>query len=236
MRLPGFALAALLALILSLGLDACQNVATYTQPTVVRVIDASYKAPAINVNLDGSLFAANICPGAITPYAILPAKVGVLITVTPATGGTPLISANGSFLAGQQRSILLTDNGLTPTTYAVSFLDDRRTAATTGQSEFRFINQGLKAGPVDIYIVPDGVTLANAIPVVTNLAPGLVSSCISFPSQSVNFIFTAPSSTTAKYTSPAISLNGGEVRTALIMDTKLTTNPPVTVFIGSGVN
>ena len=236
LRLPGIAVVALLALVLSFGLAACQNVATYTQPTVVRVIDASYNAPAINVNLDGSLFAANIGQGAITPYAILPAKVGALITVTPAAGGAPLISANGSFLAGQQRSILITDNALTPAAYSITFLDDQRTVAATGQSAFRFINQGVKAGPVDIYIVPDGVTLANAAPVVTNLAPGAVSSYIGFPSQSVNLILTAPGAATAKYTSPAINLTGGEVRTVLIMDTKLTTSPPVTVFIGSDVN
>ncbi len=236
LRLPGFAIAALLALILSFGLVACQNVATYTQPTVVRVIDASYKAPAVNVNLDSSLFAANIGQGAITPYAILPAKVGALITVTPAAGGASLISANGSFLAGQQRTILVTDNALTPGAYSITFLDDQKTAAAAGQSAFRFINQVLKAGPMDIYIVPDGVTLANAIPVVTNLAPGAVSSYISFPSQSVDLILTAPGATTAKYTSPAINLTGGEVRTALIMDTQLTTDPPVKVFIGSDVN
>lgn len=236
LRLLGFAVAALLALVCSVGLVACQNVATYTQPTVVRVIDGSYKAPAVNVNLDGSLFAANIGQGAITPYAILPAKVGALITVTPAAGGAPLLSANGSFLAGQQRSILITDNVLTPGAYNIAFLDDQRTAAATGQSAFRFINLGLKAGPADIYIVPRGVTLANAIPVVTNLAPGAVSGYVSFPSQSVNLIITAPGDTTARYTSPAINLTGGEVRTVLIMDTKLTTSPPVTVFIGSDVN
>lgn len=236
LRLPGFAVVALLALVLSFGLVACQNVATYTQPTVVRVIDASYKAPAVNVNLDGSLFAANIGQGAITPYAILPAKAGALITVTPAAGGAPLISANGSFLAGQQRSILITDSAGAPAAYSITFLDDQRTVAATGQSAFRFINQGIKAGSLDIYIVPDGITLANAVPVVTNLAPGAVSSYISFPSQSVDIIIAAPGGTTAKYTSPAINLTGGEVRTVLIMDTKLTTSPPVTVFIGSDVN
>lgn len=236
LRLPAFVIALLLAFVLSIGLVACQNVATYTQPTVVRVIDASYKAPAVNVNLDSSLFAANIGQGAITPYAILPAKVGALITVTPAAGGAPLISASGSFLPGQQRSILITDNAFIAGAYNIAFLDDQRTASATGQSAFRFINQGLKAGSMDIYIIPDGVTLANAIPVVTNLAPGTVSNYISFLSQPVNLVITAPGATTAKYTSPAISLTGGEVRTVLIMDTKLTTSPPVAVFIGSDVN
>ncbi len=39
--LPGLAIAAVLALVLAASLSGCTNVATYTQPTLVRVIDAS---------------------------------------------------------------------------------------------------------------------------------------------------------------------------------------------------
>ena len=173
LRLPGFALAALLSLALSCGLAACERVAVYTQPTVVRVIDASYAAAAINVNIDGALFAANIGQGTFTNYGTLTAKSGALITVAPVAGGVPLISTNNSLLPGQQHSILITDNGLTPATYSITLLDDQRTAAAASHSAFRFINQGLKAGAVDIYMVPNGVTLANAVPVVAQLARGL---------------------------------------------------------------
>ena len=236
LSLPGFALAALLSLVLSCGLVSCERVDTYTQPSVVRVIDASYASSAVNVNLDGALIAANIGGGAFTNYGTLTAKSGALISVAPATGGAVLISTNTALLPGQQHSILITDNGLTPATYSIALLDDQRTAAASGHSAFRFINQGLKSGAVDIYMVPNGVTLANAVPVVTNLAAGSVTGYISFISQSVNVIVTAAGTTTVKYTSLAFNLTGGEVRTALIMDTQLTTAPPVTVFFGSDVN
>lgn len=234
-RLPGFALAALLSLVLSCVLTSCQHVDTYTQPAVVRVIDASYTAPAVNVNLDGALFAANIAPGAFTNYGTLTAKSGALISVAPASGGAILISSNNTLLPGQQHSILLSD-GPAPATYNISLLDDQRTAAASGNSAFRFINQGIKTGAVDIYMVPTGVALANAVPVVTNLTAGSVTGYVNFMSQGVNMIVTAAGTSTVKYTSPAINLIGGEVRTALIMDTQLTTNPMVTVFMGSDVN
>jgi Domain of unknown function (DUF4397) len=236
LNLPELAMAALLSLVLACGLSACQNVATYTQPTVVRVIDASYMAPAINVNLDGTLFAANIGQGTFTNYATLAGRSGALIAVTPVAGGAPLISTNGTFLPGQQYSILLTDNGQTPATYSISFLNDQRTLAAQGHSAFRFINQGLMTGAIDIYVIPDGVNLANAIPVVTNLAVGSVSNYISFESQTVRLFITAAGGSKALYKSLAINLTGGEVRTVLIVDTQLTTNPPLTTFIGSDVD
>jgi hypothetical protein len=49
LSLSGLAVVALLSLALAISLSGCTNVATYTQPTLVRVIDASYAAPAINV-------------------------------------------------------------------------------------------------------------------------------------------------------------------------------------------
>jgi|SRR5665213_728153 len=236
LRLPGFALAALLSFALSCGLAACERVAAYTQPTVVRVIDASYAAPAINVNIDGALFAANLGQGTFTNYGTFTAKSGALITVGPVAGGAPLMSTNTSLLPAQQHSILITDNGLAPATYNVTLLDDQRTSAAASHSAFRFINQGLKAGPVDIYMVPNGVTLANAVPVVANLPAGSVTGYVNFTSQTVNIIVTAAGATTVKYTSPAIDLNGGEVRTVLLVDSQLATSPPVTAFIGSDVN
>lgn len=229
-------MAALLSLVLSCGLTSCEDVVTYTQPSVVRVIDASYTNPAVNVNLDGALFASNIAQGAFTRYGTRTAKSGAVISVSQVVGGTSLTSANSTLLPGQQHSILISDSGLAPATYNISLLDDQQTAAASGHSAFRFINQGFKAGTVDIYMVPVGVAVANAVPVVANLSAGSVSGYVNFNSQNVNMIVTPAGATTVKYTSPAINLSGGEVRTALIMDTQSSTKLPVTVFIGSDVN
>jgi hypothetical protein len=236
LRLPGFALAALFSFVLSCGLTSCEDVDTYTQPAFVRVIDASYAAPAVKVNLEGSLFAANLATGAFTNYGTLTAKNGAIISVAPVAGGASLISSNHTLLPGQQHSILISDSGSTPATYSVSLLDDQRAAAPAGHSAFRFINQGIKAGAVDIYMVPSGVALVNAVPVVANLPAGSVTGYVSFVSQGVNMIVTAAGTSNIKYNSPAIDLGGGEVRTALIMDAQKTASLQVTVFIGSDVN
>jgi len=126
LKLAQLALAAVVSLALSLVLSACENVATYTQPSLVRVIDASYIAPAVNVVVEGVLLAGNIGQGAITPYGTLPASDDALISVTAATGGATLVSSNGTLLAGHEHSIFLTDNGTAPTSYEVTVLEDQQ--------------------------------------------------------------------------------------------------------------
>src|ERR1035438_4694073 len=105
LTLPRLAMAAAASLALALGLSACENVATYTQSSLVRVIDASYIAPAVNVEVEGTLLAGNIGQGSITAYGTLPASRDALIQVTAATGGVALVTSNGTLLAGHQHSV-----------------------------------------------------------------------------------------------------------------------------------
>jgi hypothetical protein len=224
------------ALALALGLAACENVASYTQPSLVRVIDASYIAPAANVEVEGTLLAANIGQGTITPYGTLPASAAAPIDVTSATGGAALVTTTGTLLAGHQHSVFLTDNGAAPTSYQVTILEDQQMAAASGHSAFRFLNQAPKTGAVDVYMVPAGTTIANTIPLVTALPVGATAGYVSFTSQSVTMIITPTGVLTPKYTSQPLGLSGGEVRTVLIVDTQLTSNPPVEVFTADDVN
>jgi hypothetical protein len=237
-RLPlaGLAAIALACLAVALGLSACENVASYTQPSLVRVIDASYIAPAVNVNVEGTLLATNIGQGTITPYGTLPASSDAVIDVTAATGGATLVSTNGTLLAGHQHSVFLTDNGTAPTSYEVTILEDQQVPAASGHSAFRFLNQAPTTGAVDVYMVPSGTTLANSIPLVTALPVGATAGYVSFTSQTVTMVITPTGAVTPKYTSQPLSLTGGEVRTVLIVDTQLTSNPPVEVFTANDVN
>jgi hypothetical protein len=41
---------------------------------------------------------------------------------------------------------------------------------------------------------------------------------------------------TPKYTSTAMALTGGEVRTVMIIDSQLTSDPPVSVVVAKDVN
>lgn len=236
LKLPQLALAAVVSLALSLVLSACENVATYTQPSLVRVIDASYIAPAVDVVVEGVLLAGNIGQGAITPYGTLPASNDAFISVTAATAGATLVSSNGTLLAGHQHSVFLTDNGAAPTSYEVTVLEDQQVPAALNHSAFRFLNQAPKTGPIDVYMIPAGTTMANTIPIVTNLPVGSTAGYISFSSQTVTMVITPTGLLTPKYTSQPLPLTGGEVETVLMVDTQLTSNPPVEVFTSNDVN
>jgi len=236
LTLPGLAMAAAVSLGLAFTLTACENVATYVQPSLVRVIDASYIAPAIDVVVEGTELAINIGQGTITPYGTLPANNGALISVTAATGGASLVTSNGTLLPGHQHSIFLTDNGVAPTSYTVTVLEDQQIPAAGGHSAFRFLNQAPKTGAVDVYMIPAGTTMANTIPIVVGLPVGSTAGYISFTSQTVTMVITPTGETTPKYTSQGLALTGGEVRTVLIVDTQLTSDPPVEVFMANDVD
>jgi hypothetical protein len=237
-RLRGPQLAAIAAssLALALALTACTHVAGFSQPSLVRVIDASYIAPAINVTVEGVLVAGNIGQGSITDYGTITPSADAQIKVTAATGGATLVASNGTLLSGHEHSVFVTDNGAAPTLYTVTVLEDQQIPAAQGHSAFRFLNQAPKTGGVDVYMIPSGTTLANTIPLVTDLPVGNTAGYISFTSQTVTMVITPTGTLTPKYTSTPIALTGGEVRTVLIVDTQLTSNPPVEVFIANDVD
>jgi hypothetical protein len=231
LQLRGLAIAGPVTLAAALTLSSCVNVATYTQPTAVRVIDASYIAPAANFTVNGQLLAANVGSATITPYGTMSPSVAASINMTAATGGPALLSASTPLLAGNQYSIFLSDSIGTSTAYLISVLQDQQTQAPTGRAAFRFLNQAVTTGAVDIYIVPAGTAIANAAPLVTNLPVSGPVSYVNFQAQTVTMIITPTGVTTSGLISNPIPLIGGEARTVLIVDAKLTSNPPVTAIM-----
>jgi len=229
LKLPGFVFAVPASLAITISLSACENVATYTQPTAVRVIDASYIAPAANFLVENQLLAANVGLGTITPYGTLAPSSSAAIEMTAATGSSALLSSSSPLLAGNQYSIFLSDSIGTSTAYLITVLQDQQTQAPTGRADFRFLNQAEMTGAVDIYMVPAGTAIADAVPLVTNLPVNGPVSYVGFQAQTVTMIITPTGVTTPAYTSNPIQLIGGEARTVLIMDAKLTSSPPVTV-------
>jgi hypothetical protein len=232
LTLPALAIAAAVSIVLAFSLSGCVNVAGYTQPTLVRVIDASYVAPAINVLVEGTIVAGNIGQGTISPYATLTATTSAPVKIADAATGGSLTTTSNPFLAGHQYSVYLTDLGNPPTTYTVSVLTDQQTAAAAGH----FLNQAIKTGAVDVYMVPYGSTLAQSIPLVSNLAVGASFNYVDFASQTVTMVVTPTGKTTPKYTSTTLYLGGGEVRTVLLVDAQLTSDPPILAYMASDVN
>jgi hypothetical protein len=233
--MPNLALITALSLACTLGLSSCTNVAGFSQPSLVRVIDASYIAPAVNLYVENTLFAGNVGEGYISNYGTTRPSPAAVIKVTQANGGAALVTASATLNAGAQHSVFLTDNGASPTQYIVTVLEDQSTPAAGGHSAFRFLNQAPRTGPVDVYMVPGSTTLANTIPICTSLAVGSTCGYVSFASQTLTMVITPAGTVTAKFTSTALGLTGGEVRTVVIVDSQLTSDPPVQVVIAKDV-
>lgn len=213
-----------------LGCQSVQN-SSPTQ-TQVRVIDASYNAPPVDVDIATTAIATNVGPATFTNYAFLPpenATAYVYPTGTTKTGA----SVDGQFLVSEQHSIYITDSGKG---YTASILTDQPAAAPAGYFSIRFLQQALKTGAVDIYLVPDGSTLADAKPLYTAVSPQSVEAYANVMAGSYTIVVTPTGVLTTPSTSTPIQFTAGQVRTALIMDAQLTKNPPVTVTLGNDVN
>jgi hypothetical protein len=244
LTLPRLALAASGALLLALGLSSCENVAASNVLGLVRVIDASYIAQidypeGLNFYVENIGIATNVGEGYISGYGTMPISNAAGVKVTTSVGSTTLVATTVSLTkvtVGNQFSIFLTDNGASPASYTVTALQDQSVPAATGHSAFRFINQAPRTGALDIYMVPAGSTLSNTIPLYTNLTVGASTGYISFASQSVTMVITPTGTILPKYTSAGIALTGGEVRTVMMVDSQLTTDPPVSVVIANDVD
>jgi Domain of unknown function (DUF4397) len=236
LKLPHLAVAVGLATALALGLSSCTNVAGFTPTSLVRVVDASYIAPAVNVYIENTLFAGNIGQGYISNYGTVKPSPAAQIKVTQATGGATLVAAAATLNAGMQHSVFLTDNGASPTAYIVTVLQDQQTPAAAGHSAFRFLNQAPRTGAVDVYMVLGSTTLANTIPLCTALPVGSTCGYVSFASATVTMVITPAGTVTPKFTSTSLALSGGEVRTVVIVDSQLTNDPPVQVVIAKDVD
>ena len=241
LTLAWLAAASVVSLAGSLLLAGCQTISGYSSTSLVRVIDASYNAdePAINVYVEGTLIAANLGEGSITSYGGFAPTNNAVVKVTPTTSNTTLVSSNATLAASKSQSVLISDLNAG---FQVTVLLDQSTPAPSGHSEFRVLNQAPSTGAVDVYFLAgtSATVYATAQPVITGLAVGASSGYVTIPSSTLYMVI-APSGTTLSttattiYNSAALPLVGGEVRTVLLVDPQLVTEP-VQVYIADDLD
>jgi hypothetical protein len=132
-------------------------------PARVRVIHASPDAPAVDVvvndNFAQPLVAALAFPAA-TPFVEVPGGT-YNVKVTPAGNrGVIVINANPAFAAGAEYSVYAV--GRLAAIEPLVLRDDRRRVAT--QAKVRILHASPTAGPVDLYVVARGASIAQATP------------------------------------------------------------------------
>jgi len=243
LTLPKLAAACALSLAGALALSGCQTVSGSSSVSLLRIIDASANIAdgvGINVYMGGTVLASNLGQGSITGYAKLAPTNNTVVKVTTTTSTAALASADASLRADTSQSALISDIN---STYQVTVLEDQSTPAPSGHSEFRLLNQAPTTGAVDVYFLSGTSTTvyATAKPVISALAVGSTSGYVSIPSSTLYMVI-APTGTTLSttnatiYTSAAFNLVGGEVRTVLIVDPQLVTEPPVQVYVADDVD
>ena len=219
--------------LLLLPLPGCQSITGNPNVSEVRIIDASPDAPGVDIYQSNSILAYNLGLGTITSYiSITPGTYGIVAD----TAGTrqQLVSAQGSFLTGNQYTVLI-GNYLNSLQELV--LKDQNTPAPSGQIDVRIVDQSTRAGALDIYLVPTGSTLASVKAVVTNVTFNVNTGYFTVPAGTYTFVAlptgTIPTATTTtSYTGPSVPYSGGAARTFVLIDQQLITTPGIQVVTG----
>lgn len=233
---PGSLAARLGAAALSLGaLSGCQSVEINSANVAqVRFIQASPNAPGIDFYAGATAEAYNVGFGYGTSYVpIVPGNY--TINADQAGTRTVLATASQSMATGKQYTALL---GNVLGSLSETILTDQNTPAPSGEISVRVIDQATRAGAVDVYLVPSSGKLTTTA-LISNLAGmnfGTNTGYINIPAGTYAIAVvpagTVPVSTTVTLlTGPQVGYAGGAVRTVVLIDQVVSTNPGVAAFV-----
>lgn len=213
-------------------LCACQSVSQSQTTSLVRVVDASYNAPAVDVYAGKTEIAQNVAAGTITHYAIL-GPGPVTITVDATGTKKPLATLTATLLAAGQHSVYLTDAG---SGFHAKLLTDKAESSPLGDFSVRFLQAARTTGAVNVYYLAPGESVSNATPVVKGLEPGQDSGYVNVPDGTYALFVARAGSTEPVFMGSSVTYAGGEVRTVLIQDEPAVHAQPVRVVVGDDQN
>jgi hypothetical protein len=211
-------------------LPGCQSITGNPTLSNVRIIDASPDAPGMDIYLGESVLAYNLGFGTITSYVpIAPGSYSVNADI--ANSRTQLVTASGTFLASQQYTVLI---GNYAATLQELVLKDQSIPAPSGDIAIRMIDQSVRTGALDIYLVPSGSTLAQTKPFLSGIVFNTNTGYMNIPTGTYTLVVvpanTVITTTTATlYTGAAVAYTAGAAETLVLIDTVLTTTPAIQV-------
>ncbi|MDQ2835591.1 MAG: DUF4397 domain-containing protein [Acidobacteriota bacterium] len=216
------ALAAALAL-----LTGCQAISNSTPRSQLRIIDVSPDAPSLDLYQGSTALAYNLSFGTLTSYIAFDPGT---YTIAADTAGTRqlLASSKYTFAASAQYTVLI-GNPLSSLQQII--LTDQTQPAPPGQLALRFVHQGTRSGPLDLYLVPAGQKFTTVTPLLTGLALNSNTGYLNLPIGTYTLVVepTGSARTTASapaYTGPQVTYSSGEARTLILIDQLPTPAPP----------
>ena len=209
---------AVLGLILVI-LSGCQSLSSTSNLAQVRVIDLSPDAAAVDIYQGNNALAYNLSFGTVTSYVPLnPGNHN--FTVNSAGTRQVLSSVKGSFNAATQYTVLINNPAASLQQLVIP---DQIKPSLSGLPAVRFINQAVRTGAVDVYLVPAGQKLTSVNPLVTNLAFGANTGYLGI-SNGISTVIMLPAGTVpvdgavTLHTGTQINYVNGSARSLILVD------------------
>ena len=180
----------------------------------MRVVHASPDAPNVDVLLDDAKVLSDVPYLASSDYLATSAGDHNL-KVNAAGTATTAIDADVTLADGTDYTVIASDlvAEITPIV-----LQDDNTAPAAGNARVRAIHGAPSAPAVDIYVTAPGADLEAATPVLTGVEFGDVADYLEVPAGEYQVRVTPAGTKTVAIDSGALTLESGQVRTAIAVD------------------
>jgi hypothetical protein len=180
----------------------------------VRVVHASPDAPSVDVLLDDAEVLSDVPYLAASDY--LAASTGDHnLKVNAAGTATTVIDADVTLAEGTDYTVIA--SGLVAEIAPIVLVDDNSTPAA-GNARVRAIHGAPSAPAVDIYVTAPGADLEAVVPVLTGVAFGDVADYLEVPAGDYQVRVTPAGTKVVAIDSGALTLESGQVRTAIAVD------------------
>lgn len=215
------------------ALSGCTAVSSSSAPvSQLRIIDATPDAGGLDIYAGTSVLTYNLGFGTITSYIPINPATYTLTATTSGTKST-LASTRATLLNSKQQTLLLSN---VAAQLQATLLTDQSQPAPTGQIALRFLDEAISPGPLDVYLVPAGSTLAKVNPIRTGLAFGDNTGYLNVPIGTYTLYLVTngtviATTTVPLYTGGATTYAAGSAHTVVVLDQQIVTNPAIQVVV-----
>lgn len=219
------------SLVLMTGLAGCGVVSGSPGGMAqLRVVDASPDAGSLDVYTGSTGVAYNLAFGTVTSYVPVFPSASTM-PVHRAGTRTAVASPRATLGAGKQYTLLIHNAAAA---LGTEVLVDQSQPAAAGTVALRFLDEASSAGTLDVYLVPQGSTLARTIALQSGMVAGMHTGYINVPAGVYAvYLLEGGSSVTAAtlpmYSGASSTYASGSARTVILLDQAKESWPAVQV-------
>lgn len=201
----------------AVALAGCQSLAGNSAQ--LRIIDASPDAGLIDAYQNNNGLAYSLGFGTATTYVAM--QPGAY-TLSAEKAGTRqvLVSSNVSLQPGKQYTEIV---GNIAAGLQETVLQDQSQPAPPGEIAVRLVNEAVRSGNVDVYLVPKNGRMVGSSPIAVNLGFNAVTAYVNVPmgTYAIDVVPTGTvlaTNTTTLMSGAQVAYDAGSVRTVVLLD------------------